>query len=290
MLDFRNSPLAAKSLSIRFGNRLLAFPRPRVMGIINLSPDSFFSGSRAVFNHDLLKMAEGMLAEGADFLDIGGYSTRPGAGFVEERVEMERVCAAIECLKKEFPDSLISIDTFRPEVARQAIEGGADWVNDVSGGLENEKMWEVVAEKKVPYILMHIRQNLAQMHEEQNYQNVALEVSTELAFRAEKASSFGITDIIADPGFGFSKKGPQNFELLRNLEQVHRLNLPVLVGLSRKSMIYKTLDIKPEDAIFGTTALQTVALLKGVHILRVHDVKPAVQTIKLLDSLCLQGL
>lgn len=273
--------------SIRFGSELLILDKPKVMGILNLTPDSFYSASRSESEETLFNSAEKMVQEGAAFLDLGGYSTRPGATEVSEEEEMKRVLPFFEKLKKEFPGVYLSIDTYRPEVARRALDMGADWINDVSGGIENEDMWSLAAEKGVPYILMHNRGGISKFHQPQTYSNVALEISQELSFQLAAARRVGITDVIVDPGFGFSKKGNQNFELLNHMEYMHRLNSPVLVGLSRKSMIYKTLEIDPIDALCGTIALNTVAILKGAHILRVHDVKPAFQTIELMNNLCL---
>lgn len=257
------------------------------MGILNLTPDSFFSGSRVQNSDTILPIAEKMIADGADFLDVGGYSTRPGMAEVSVEEEKKRVCDALHRLKSAFPQTYFSVDTFRAEVAQSALDSGADWINDVSGGLENEEMWHVAIARKVPYIMMHIRQNILSMHKPQHYDNVALEVATELTFQKEKAEKLGLREIIVDPGFGFSKNREQNFSLLKHLEIFHRLESPILVGVSRKSMIYKTLQSTAEAALPGTIALQTVAILKGAHILRVHDVKEAVQTIQLMEALCL---
>lgn len=258
------------------------------MGILNTNPDSFFTQGQDFRLETLLKMAEKMVEEGARFLDIGGYSTRPGADFVSEKEEFDRVLPIFSKLKRMFPQIYLSIDTFRPEVAKAAIEEGADWINDVSGGLGNEKMWKVAADSKVPYSMMHIRNGVDTMHKPQIYSNVALEVASELSVRKEKAEAAGITDVVIDPGFGFSKNVDQNFELLKNLSLLNRLGVPLLVGLSRKSMIYKTLETTSSEALNGTTALNAIALSQGAHILRVHDVKPAVETIKLMQKLCLQ--
>lgn len=290
MLDFTSNPLKPGIFSIRFGSDLVGLDTPKVMGILNLTPDSFYAGSRAGSESDIFKSAEKMVLDGASFLDIGGYSTRPSGTNIAENQEIDRTIPAIEKLKKEFPTIYFSIDTFRPTVARLAIDSGADWINDVSGGIKNEEMWKLATEKRVPYILMHNRGGIEYFHHEQVYKNVALEVSQELSYQVASARSFGISDLVVDPGFGFSKKGIQNFDLLQNMEQMHRLNAPVLVGLSRKSMIYKTLEISPEDALSGTIALNTIALVKGAHILRVHDVKPAIQTINLLKNICLPEL
>lgn len=282
------SHLVGPAPSIRFRNELLVLDKPQVMGILNTNPDSFFTQGQDFRLETLLKMAEKMVEEGARFLDIGGYSTRPGADFVSEKEEFDRVLPIFSKLKRMFPQIYLSIDTFRPEVAKAAIEEGADWINDVSGGLGNEKMWKVAADSKVPYSMMHIRNGVDTMHKPQIYSNVALEVASELSVRKEKAEAAGITDVVIDPGFGFSKNVDQNFELLKNLSLLNRLGVPLLVGLSRKSMIYKTLETTSSEALNGTTALNAIALSQGAHILRVHDVKPAVETIKLMQKLCLQ--
>ncbi len=258
------------------------------MGIINATPDSFYEKSRAQSEEEALSKATQMLEEGADFLDIGGYSTRPGAAIVSVTEELDRVLPTIEIIKKAFPTSLISIDTFRAQVARTSIASGADWVNDISGGLEDSDMLSVVAQLKVPYIQMHMRKTTANMHEKQTYTSVAMEVAKELNGQIAKAQEAGIVDIVADPGFGFSKNAAQNFQLLNELELLQTLEKPIMIGLSRKSLIYKTLDIEPEEAVLGTNILHTIALMKGVHIFRVHDVKPTVQTIQLWKNVCLQ--
>lgn len=272
---------------IRFGANLVDCSKTRVMGILNITPDSFFSGSRVQDMDAILSTAEKMIGDGATFLDVGGYSTRPGMAEISVEEEKKRVCNALNRLKTVFPHIYFSVDTFRPEVAQYALDSGADWINDVSGGLENEAMWNVAIERKVPYIMMHIRQNIQGMHQPQYYKNVALEVVTELAFRKDRAKKMGLQEIIIDPGFGFSKNREQNFALLHQLEVFHRLEAPILVGISRKSMIYKTLQTTATDALNGTIALNTVAIFKGAHILRVHDVREAMQTVQLLEALCL---
>ncbi len=255
------------------------------MGIVNVTPDSFFKGSRSVTEHDILQKVGKMLAEGASFIDIGGHSTRPHAAAVPENEEMERVFPAIKLIIKEFPDCLISIDTFRSKVAQQAVEAGAVMVNDVSGGLMDTKMYETVVDLGVPYVLMHMRGTVDTMTQYANYQNISLEVLDEIEKKVGALRALGQRDIIIDLGFGFSKTADQNYELLSKMEVFKMLECPILAGLSRKSMIWKKLNILPENALNGTTVLNTVALQKGANILRVHDVKEAMETIKLMELL-----
>lgn len=259
---------------------------PKVMGIINVTPDSFYDGGKTFSEKEILKQAEKMLSEGATFLDVGGYSTRPGAEDISDTEEIRRVLEAIENILKRFPEALISIDTFRSEVAKKAVEAGAAIVNDVSGGTLDAEMYKTVAKLKVPYILMHMRGNPKTMAKLTDYKNVTIEVLKDLAEKIALARASGINDIIADPGFGFAKTREQSFQLLNNLELFQNLNVPILAGISRKSMIYKTLETSAENALNGTTSLNTIALLKGASILRVHDVKEAVECVKLRGEVC----
>lgn len=264
---------------------LLDLTVPKVMGIINITPDSFYDGGSTVTENNILNQAEKMLTAGATFLDIGGYSTRPNAAEVSENEETKRVVNAIEIILKNFPETIISIDTFNSQVAKNAVETGAALVNDVSGGIIDPEMFKTVGELKVPYILMHMRGIPQTMNSLTNYENVTRDVLKDLSQKIAKARSFGISDIIADPGFGFAKTREQNFELLNNLELFKNLDVPLLAGISRKSMIYKTLKKTAKEALNGTTVLNTVALLKGVSILRVHDVAEAVECVKLIENL-----
>lgn len=259
---------------------------PKVMGIINVTPDSFYDGGKTFSEKEILKQTEKMLAEGATFLDVGGYSTRPGAEEILETEEIRRVVEAVESMLKRFPEALISVDTFRSEVAKKAVEAGAAIVNDVSGGTLDAEMYKTVAKLKVPYILMHMRGNPKTMAKLTDYKNVTIEVLKDLAEKIALARASGINDIIADPGFGFAKTREQSFQLLNNLELFQNLNVPILAGISRKSMIYKTLETSAENALNGTTSLNTIALLKGASILRVHDVKEAVECVKLRGEVC----
>ncbi len=258
---------------------------PKVMGIINITPDSFYDGGKTFSEKEILKQAEKMLSEGATFLDVGGYSTRPGAEDISDTEEIRRVLEAIESILKRFPEALISIDTFRSEVAKKAVEAGAAIVNDVSGGILDAEMYKTVAKLKVPYILMHMRGTPKTMVKLTDYKNVTIDVLKDLAEKIVLARAEGINDIIADPGFGFAKTREQSFELLNNLQLFQNLKVPILAGVSRKSMIYKTLETSAENALNGTTSLNTIALLKGASILRVHDVKEAVECVKLFENL-----
>lgn len=272
-------------MTINCRGNLIDLSIPKVMGIINVTPDSFYDGGKTFSEKDILKQAEKMLSEGATFLDVGGYSTRPGADEISEKEEIRRVVTAIENILKKFPEALISVDTFRSEVAKKAIEAGAAIINDVSGGNLDSEMYKTVASLKVPYISMHMRGTPKTMAKRTDYQNVTVEVLKDLAEKIALARAAGINDIISDPGFGFAKTREQSFQLLNNLELFKNLNVPILVGVSRKSFIYKTLDISVESALNGTTSLNTIALLKGASILRVHDVKEAMECVKLFENL-----
>lgn len=258
---------------------------PKVMGIINVTPDSFFSGSRKESEADVLRQAEKMISEGAEILDIGGYSTRPGAAEVTNEEEINRVCGPIEAISKQFPDIPISIDTFRADVAAAAVGSGATIVNDISAGLLDAQMLETVGKLKVPYIAMHTRGTPQTMKELTSYDDLLKEVMQYFSERIAKCKEAGIKDIIVDPGFGFAKTIEQNYYLLNSVDYLKQLGLPLLIGVSRKSMIYKVLNIEPEAALNGTTVLNTLALLKGASILRVHDVKEAVEAVKLINQI-----
>tara|TARA_R110000823_G_scaffold311718_2_gene437649 strand:+ start:55128 stop:55904 length:777 start_codon:yes stop_codon:yes gene_type:complete len=254
------------------------------MGIINVTPDSFYDGGKTFSEKEILKQAERMLSEVATFLDVGGYSTRPGAEDISETEEIRRVVESVESMLKRFPEALISVDTFRSEVAKKAVETGAAIVNDVSGGTLDGEMYKTVAKLNVPYILMHMRGTPKTMAKLTDYKNVTVEVLKNLSEKIAMARAEGINDIIADPGFGFAKTREQSFQLLNNLELFQNLKVPILAGISRKSMIYKTLETSSDNALNGTTSLNTIALLKGASILRVHDVKEAVECVKLFSE------
>jgi len=267
------------TLNLR-GN-LVSLDIPKVMGILNITPDSFYEGSRASDLPEIIDSAGKMLEAGAFILDIGGYSTRPGAEDISEVIELERVIPTIEAIHKAFPKAYISIDTFRSEVARGAVKAGASLVNDVSGGSLDTEMFKTVAKLDVPYILTHMRGTPVTMKTLVNYDHLLNDISIELSTRCLALKRLGVRDIIIDPGFGFAKTIAQNYDILRNLGYFKRLKFPILAGLSRKSMIYKTLDTSAGEALNGTTALNMAALINGASILRVHDVKEAVETIKL---------
>lgn len=255
------------------------------MGILNATEDSFYKESRISSINQVLIKAEQMLSEGAHMLDIGGFSTRPNAKEITKEEELRRIIPLIESLRQEFPDSIISVDTFRSQVAEAAIEVGASIINDVSGGQADETMFATVARLKVPYILMHMRGTPTNMMADLSYENVVKEVVQYFAVRVNKLKGLGHTDIIIDPGFGFSKNLKQNYELLSELNHLHVVGFPVLIGVSRKSMIYKLLKTTPEMALNGTNILNFASLEKGARILRVHDVKEARETIELFSAL-----
>ncbi|MEQ8470542.1 MAG: dihydropteroate synthase [Marinoscillum sp.] len=255
------------------------------MGILNITPDSFYSGSRHQQLSNILLKADQMICEGARFLDVGGYSSRPGAIDISEKEEIDRVLEPIATIRDRFPDVILSIDTFRAGVAKAAIESGANIVNDISAGNLDDRMLSEVSKMQVPYIAMHMKGTPQTMKEQANYSDIVKEISGYFSERVSKARNEGIKDIIIDPGFGFAKTAEQNFYLLNRVEYLKHLGLPILIGISRKSMIYKTLNIDPEDALNGTTVLNTLALLKGASILRVHDVKEAVEAVELVNQL-----
>lgn len=270
------------TLNLR-GN-LVPLDTPRVMGILNITPDSFYAGSRPTSVADIIVRAGQMVNEGAFILDIGGYSTRPGADDISIETELERVIPAIETIHKAFPDAYISIDTFRSVVAKAAVCAGASLVNDVSGGNLDDQMFKTVASLKVPYILTHMRGTPETMKTLTDYDYLLNDITAELSIKCSTLKNLGVADIIIDPGFGFAKTIEQNYEILRNLGFFKRLKFPILAGLSRKSMIYRTLDQTAQEALNGTTALNMAALMNGASILRVHDVKEATETIKLYQA------
>lgn len=265
--------------------RLLTIAQPVVMGIINITPDSFYSGSRQLTVDSALQMAGQMLKEGATILDIGGQSTRPGSKQLTAEEEMERILPVIEAMRSRFPESFISVDTYFSAVARAAVETGADIINDISGGSFDANMLTTVAGLRVPYVCMHVKGTADTMHQTQTEIDMTREVLDYFIAKKQKCKEAGIVDLIIDPGFGFSKTIAQNFEILKNLEVFSMLEKPILLGVSRKSSIYKTLGITPEEALNGTTVLHTAGLLKGASILRVHDVKEAMEAVKLTQHL-----
>jgi dihydropteroate synthase len=268
--------------SIRVGDKLLDLSIPVVMGILNATPDSFYEGSRENTVSGALEKAREMVTAGAKIIDVGGYSTRPGADDISADEEASRVIPIIRALQVEFPEILISVDTFRSTVAEDAIHAGADIINDVSGFEIDPAIIEVAAKYKVPYILMHMRGTPKTMQSLTEYDNLFKDISLYFSQKIERLKEVGLKDVILDPGFGFAKTIEQNHHLLRNLEALQLFGFPVLAGLSRKSMIYKKLGITPEESLNGTIALNAIALQKGAKILRVHDVKEAVELIQLL--------
>ena len=271
--------------TINIQGQLLSLKHPIVMGILNLTPDSFYEQSRVADKNFLLKRAESMLADGAEILDLGAYSTRPGAEAISEEEELNRMLPAVEALKKEFPSVILSIDTFRASVAKATVDLGAGIVNDVSGGTLDEKMFSTVAELKVPYVLMHMKGTPQTMSNYTDYENLKLDILNYFIAKITELRALGVHDILIDLGFGFAKTREQNFELLNAMQSFQILDCPMLVGISRKSMITKTLNIEAKDALNGTTALNMAALMNGAKILRVHDVREARECVQLFKAL-----
>jgi dihydropteroate synthase len=272
-------------MTINCKGNLIDLTSPKVMGILNITPNSFFDGGKYADENSVLQQVEKMLIDGATFIDVGAYSSKPNAEFVSENEEISRLIPVIELILKNFPETLISVDTFRATVAKKAIENGACIINDISAGSLDENMIQTVAKLQVPYIMMHMKGNPQTMQSLAQYENIVKEMLFYFSEKVAQARSFGINDLIIDPGFGFAKTLEQNFEVMNKLELFQMLELPLLVGVSRKSMIYKTLETSAEFALNGTTVLNTIALQKGVKILRVHDVKEAMECVKLCNSL-----
>jgi dihydropteroate synthase len=271
--------------TLNLNGRLMILDKPIIMGILNVTPDSFYDGGKYSGTDQLLKQTERMLGDGASLIDLGGYSSRPGATDIPEEEEKIRVLSAIQNILKHFPDAILSVDTFRSAIAKSAIGEGAAMVNDISAGELDQQMFSVIAELKVPYVAMHMRGAPQTMARLTHYDNLVRELIEYFHQKIARLRELGVKDIIIDPGFGFAKTREQNFQILNHLEELQILGQPILAGLSRKSMVWKTLDQRPEDALNGTTALNTIALLKGADILRVHDVKEAVEVVKLLTQL-----
>lgn len=276
-----------RPFSLNLKGRLTKYDHPAVMGILNVTPDSFYAGSRVTGTVELHRRVERMLAQGADIIDVGGYSSRPGADDVSPEEEMARVRRGVEAIRRVSADIPVSVDTFRADVARHAVlDWGADIVNDISGGAIDSGMFPTVAELKVPYVLMHMRGTPATMQTMTDYEDVTADVVAELSGLMHQLELAGVADIIIDPGFGFAKTLDQNYELMRHLPQMAQLlGKPVLVGISRKSMITKLLSVTADEALPGTVALNTFALLNGASILRVHDVEAAVQAVRIVSRL-----
>lgn len=271
--------------SLNIKGRLIDLSTPKVMGILNITPDSFYNNSRTKTIDEALIKAAQFLNEGATFIDVGGYSSRPGAQDISINEETDRLVPVVESLVKAFPEAIISIDTFRAKVAQETIEAGAHIINDIAAGDMDEQMFETVAKLQVPYIMMHMQGTPQNMQQNPTYNNVLLEVIDYLAKKVAALKVLHIHDVIIDPGFGFGKTIEHNYELLRQMEAFKIFKLPVLVGFSRKGMIYKTLGTTAAEALNGTSVLNTIALQKGAGILRVHDVKEAVECVRLVEKL-----
>jgi len=264
---------------------MLDLTTPKVMGILNITPDSFYDGNRYKTEKAVLNRVEQMLTEGADMIDIGAFSSRPGADLVTFEQERQRLMPFLKSIKKHFPNALISVDTYRHKIARQAVAEGAQIINDISGGNLDAKMFETLAELQVWYVMMHMQGTPKNMQEKPDYNNVVQDIKTIFQDKIKVLKKMGFEKIILDPGFGFGKTLEQNYQILNHLDTFNDLNCPVLVGMSRKSMLYKLLDISPDDALNATTVVNTIALLNDAKILRVHDVKPAVEAVKITKML-----
>ena len=272
-------------MTINCKGNLIDLTLPKIMGILNITPNSFFDGGKYSDDNSVLQRVEKMLVDGATFIDAGAYSSKPNAEFVSENEEVSRLLPVIDLVLKHFPETLISVDTFRATVAKKAIENGACIINDISAGSLDENMMQTVAKLQVPYIMMHMKGNPQTMQSLAQYENIVKEMMFYFSEKIAQARSFGINDLIVDTGFGFAKTLEQNFEVMNKLDLFEMLELPLLVGISRKSMVYKTLETSAEFALNGTTVLNTIALQKGAKILRVHDVKEAMECVKLCNSL-----
>lgn len=284
MKSWSENKIFCTNQTLNIHGRLLSIDNPKIMGVLNVTPDSFYDGSRYDSEEVILKQAEKMIRAGATFIDIGGYSSRPGAEDISVEEEISRISKAIKPIVTNFPEAILSIDTFRSKVAHVAIQEGAAMINDISGGNHDSNMFGLVAQLQVPYIVMHMRGTPKSMNQLLDYENLVKDVTEYLQRKIYQLQLLGIKDIIVDPGFGFAKNIEQNFTLLDSLNYLNILNKPLLVGISRKSMIWKTLSTTPDHALNGTTCLNTIALLKGASILRVHDVREAAEACKLISA------
>ena len=272
--------------SIQINGKLYDLSKPHVMGILNVTPDSFYAQSRAQEECHIIERVQQILDEGGDFIDLGAYSSRPDASDISVQEEMNRLRSALKIIRREFPQAVVSVDTFRAEVAACCVEEfGVGMINDISGGAADANMFDTVAQLGVPYVLMHMRGTPQTMQGLTDYHDLIPEITLFLAQQIDRLREKGAKDLIIDPGFGFSKTMEQNYQLLQHMDALHALELPILVGVSRKSMIYRLLGTTPEEALNGTTVLNTIALQKGASILRVHDVKACRETITLLNKL-----
>ena len=272
-------------MTINCKGQIIDLTTPKIMGILNITPNSFYDGGIYSLEKNAIAQVEKMLKEGATFIDIGAYSSKPNAEFVSQEEELIRIIPVVKTILKEFPEALLSIDTIRSSVAQECLNNGAALINDISAGNLDEKMMEVISKYNVPYIMMHLRGTPQTMQSQTNYEHLIKEMITYFSDKVNKARSLGINDLIIDPGFGFAKTTVQNYEILSNLELFKVLELPILAGVSRKSMIYKPLEVTANDALNGTTVLNTIAITKGANIIRVHDVKEAVECVKLCEKL-----
>ncbi len=274
------------SLLLNIGGRLLSLDHPRIMGILNATPDSFYAGSRCGNDETIIaNRARAIIEEGGDMIDVGAYSSRPDATDIPLEEEWQRLDRALSVIRGLYPDAILSVDTFRAEIARRSVERhGVQIINDISGGELDKTMFETVASLHVPYILMHMRGTPQTMQQQTHYDNLMAEITGYFARRVDRLHQLGVSDIILDPGFGFSKTLDDNYLLMHRLHELQPLGLPILTGISRKSMIYKLLGSSPEESLTGTTVLNTIALMGGTHILRVHDVREAVETVKIVTK------
>lgn len=275
--------LSTTHYTLNLGGQLLSLATPRVMGILNVTPDSFYDGSRCPEKAEITERVHTIVREGADIIDIGGYSSRPHAADISPDEEMRRLSVGLEIIRKHYPDAFVSVDTFRVEVARRCVEEyGVQIINDISGGELDHKMFETAADLHVPYILMHMRGTPDTMMTLTDYDNLISDMLYYFSERIARLESLGVNDIIIDPGFGFSKTLDDNYLLMKHLDEFARIGLPLLVGVSRKSMIYKYFGTTPAESLNGTTALNVLALLGGANILRVHDVREAVEAVRIV--------
>ena len=270
--------------SINCLGNLIDLSRPQVMGILNLTPDSFYDGGKYRSEKEILQQVETMLSEGATFIDLGAYSSRPGASHVSLEEERSRLLPTLELILREFKNAIVSVDTFRSRIARESVNAGAAMINDISGGQLDPEMFSTIADLQVPYILMHMRGNPKNMQDKTQYDNLVKDIIYYFSEKVFELRSLGVNDIILDPGYGFSKTRDQNYELLGKSELLKNLDLPILTGVSRKSMLYKLLGTGPDDVLAATIAAQVIALLKGTNILRVHDVKEAIQAVRIVEQ------
>lgn len=276
----------SRKLTLNIRGELFTIDEPKVMGVLNITPDSFYDGGKYKNEKKIIFQVEHFISEGASFIDIGAYSSRPGATHISEEDELKRLIPVITVLQKQFPDSIFSVDTFRSGIARIMVKDfGVDMINDVSAGNMDPKMFDTMAELNVPYIIMHMQGTPQNMQNNPVYDNVTKDIITFFAEKIQALKLLGIIDVIIDPGFGFGKTIDHNYELLHHLDEFKIFGLPILVGLSRKSMIWRLLDSSPQEALNGTTVLNTIALMKGANIIRAHDVKEAVETIKIVRKL-----